>query len=299
MIAAAALVKRFGPTLALDGFDLNVGPGEIVGFVGPNGAGKSSFLKILVGLVRPDSGSARVFDLDALDGAQSIAIRRRIGFLPGDVGFYAGWTGRRWLAFQLALHPAADLDEADALAEEFEIPLDRKIKTYSSGMRQKLGVVSAFASGAELLLLDEPTRGLDPTSQEQFIARMLLLKERGATIVLSSHALNEIERACDRIEFIAAGRRVDPSVIAKARNEFRTRVRAGIPLGDAEFEARVGRLSGVLAIRRDGTDLVIDVADVGAALPRLLEIGATSLEYNRPSLEDLYRRLYLPTGEMR
>lgn len=299
MIAAAALVKRFGPTLALDGFDLNVAHGEIVGFVGPNGAGKSSFLKILVGLVRPDSGQARVFDLDALDGARSIAIRRRIGFLPGDVGFYAGWTGRRWLEFQLAWHPKVDFREVETLAEEFEIPLARKIKTYSSGMRQKLGVISALGSGAELLLLDEPTRGLDPTSQEQFIARMLQLKERGATIVLSSHALNEIERACDRIEFIAAGRRVEPAVIAKVRSEFRTRVRAGIPLGDTEFEARVTSLTGVREVRRDGTDLVIDVVDVAAALPRLLAVGATSLEYNRPSLEDLYRRLYLPTGEVR
>lgn len=299
MIAAAALVKRFGPTLALDGLDLNVARGEIVGFVGPNGAGKSSFLKILVGLVRPDSGHARVFGLDALDAKESIAIRRRVGFLPGDVGFYAGWTGRRWLSFQLALHPAADIAEAESLAREFEIPLDRKIKTYSSGMRQKLGVVSAFASGAELLLLDEPTRGLDPTSQEQFIARMLRLKEQGVTTLLSSHALNEIERACDRIEFIAAGRRVDPQVIAKARSEFRTRVRAGIPLGDTEFEARVTSLTGVREVRRNGTDLVIDVEDVAAALPRLLAVGATSLEYNRPSLEDLYRRLYLPTGEVR
>lgn len=296
MITATGLEKHFGSTLALDGFDLSIEAGSIVGFVGPNGAGKSSFLKILVGLVRADGGTATVLGRNALDPRDSVAIRRAIGYLPGDLGFYVGWTGIRWLEFQLALHPRVDMANVRALASEFEIPLARKIKTYSSGMRQKLGVVAALGSSAALLLLDEPTRGLDPTSQEQFLAALRRVRASGATILLSSHALNEIERVCDRIEFIAAGRRVEPAVIERARSEFRTRIRAGIPSGDPDFESRVANSTGVRATLREGTDLLIDVDDVGVALPRLLDLGATSLEYNRPSLEDLYRRLYLPTG---
>lgn len=293
VVRLRAVAKRYGATIALDGLDLEVARGEIVGLVGPNGAGKSSAFKAMLGLLRLDAGAIEVLGLDVR--ADSLAVKRRVAYLPGDLAFYASWTGRRFLEFMLAWHPSADLDRAEALARELEVPLERRIKTLSSGMRQKLGIVQALASNAELLLLDEPTRGLDPTSQARFLELLEAARGNGATILLSSHALGEIERVADRCEFIDRGKRVAPDVIARLRESFRRRlrVRPG-PLSIGELES----LSGIARVESDGADVVLELAgDPAACAAELLRRGVESLEYNRPSLEDLYRRLYLVESE--
>lgn len=283
------VAKRYGPTTALDGLSLSVERGEIVGLVGPNGAGKSTAFKALLGLIRLDSGGCEVFGQDVLK--HSLAVKRRTAYLPGDLAFYASWNGERFLEFCLAWHPRADHSRARQLARELGVPLDRRIKTLSSGMRQKLGIVLALSSGAELLLLDEPTRGLDPTSQAQFLELLTHARHDGATILLSSHALGEVERVTDRCEFIDRGRRVAPETITRIRRSFqkRLRVRPG-PLSCSDLEA----IEGVGHVEIEGADCVIELdGDPASCVAELLRRGVESLEYNRPSLEDLYRRLYL------
>jgi ABC-2 type transport system ATP-binding protein len=296
-LVARGLVKRYGRRAALDGFDFDVAAGEIVGLVGPNGAGKSTFLKSLVGLVRLDAGEAHVFGRDPQrDG---IAVRGRIGYLPGDLGFYPSWPARRFVEFCLSRHPRSDLARAERIAARLELSLAPRIKTYSTGMRQKLGLVQALACGGDLLLLDEPTRGLDPTSQATFLELLLAARAEGASILLSSHQLGEIERICDRVEFVAAGRRLDPARVAATRAAFRRRVKVRLRDdeggGAAAGVARLAALPGVLAVERQDDEFVIEIEDgaLERVVARLFAMAPESLEYNRPTLDELYRRLYL------
>lgn len=293
VVRLAGVKKRYAATVALDGFDLEVERGAIVGLVGPNGAGKSTAFKAILGLLRPDEGELEVLGLDVR--RDSVAIKERVAYLPGDLAFYSSWTGRRFLEFVLAWHPCADLAKADALARELEVPLDRRVKTLSSGMRQKLGIVQALAANAELLLLDEPTRGLDPTSQARFLELIEAARRDGATILLSSHALGEIERVADRCEFVARGKRVPPETIARIRESFRKRLRVR---QGALSRGALESIAGVSRVEPDGADLVLELSgDPASCAAELLRRGVESLEFNRPSLEDLYRKLYLAESE--
>ncbi len=290
-LEAKGVSKSYGRQRALDALDFRIERNAIVGLVGPNGAGKSTFFKIVLGLARADSGSVEVLGLD--HAKSSLEIRKRIGFLPGDLGFYPSWTGRSWLEFCIACHDAADLRRGVALANALEVPLDRKIKTYSSGMRQKLGILQAIASNAELLILDEPSRGLDPTSQEQFLDLLREEKARGKTILLSSHALGEVDRVADRIEFIGGGRLLDREAVERVREEQRRRLK--VSRGAVEIAA-IEAIAGVASIEVDGLELSIEIqmgGDVAEVAATLLRLGVLSLEYNRPSLDEIYRRLYL------
>ena len=205
-IAASGLSKDYGSGRGLFGLDLEVAPGEIFGFLGPNGAGKSTMMRLLLDLIRPTSGSARVLGLDTRK--DSVEIRRRVGFLPGDLALYPKLTGRAVLDYLGQLRGGVDPRVRDALAERFDADLDRPVRQLSTGNRQKLGLIQAFMHEPELLILDEPIAGLDPLVQQSFHALLQEVSAEGRTVFLSSHTLSEVERVTQRLAILRQGRLV-------------------------------------------------------------------------------------------
>src|SRR6476659_1654609 len=201
------LSKRYGRTIALDGLDLDVAQGEVLGYLGPNGAGKSTTVALLLGLIRPTAGEARIFDLDVRRDAP--AIHRRLAYVPSEANLWPSLTGAEVLRFLGNLHGPVDAGYRDDLVQRFELTLDKKIRAYSHGNRQKVLLIAAFASRADLLLLDEPTTGLDPLMEQVFRECVLEARERGQTVMLSSHILSEVEAVCDRVTMLRNGRLIE------------------------------------------------------------------------------------------
>jgi ABC-2 type transport system ATP-binding protein len=205
-IRTDGLSKDYGDGRGVFGLELEIRPGEILGFLGPNGAGKSTTMRMLAGLAAPSSGRARVLGLDVV--RDSLEIRRRIGFLAGDFGMYRQLTGAVMLEYLARLHGAVDRERIGALAERFAAELDRPIRELSTGNRQKLGLIQAFMHEPELLILDEPIAGLDPLVQESFHELLAEIREQGCTVFLSSHTLSEVDRVADRVAVLRDGRLV-------------------------------------------------------------------------------------------
>ncbi len=205
-IATAGLTKDYGSGHGLFGLDLEVARGEVFGFLGPNGAGKSTTMRLLLDLIKPTSGSARILGLDTAE--QSLEIRRRVGFLPGDFALYPKLTGRAVLDYLARLRGGVDPRVRDDLAERFEADLDRPLRQLSTGNRQKLGLIQAFMHEPELLILDEPIAGLDPLVQQSFHSLLREVAAQGRTVFLSSHTLSEVERVTQRLAILRRGRLV-------------------------------------------------------------------------------------------
>jgi ABC-2 type transport system ATP-binding protein len=206
-ILIRGLTKRYGALTALNDLNLEVVQGEILGFLGLNGAGKTTAIRLLLDLLRPSSGKASIFGHDCwLDG---LSARARVGYLPGELGIYPGLTGLEVLDFLAGLQrQAVDKQRRQELVERLELPqrdLRRKLRQYSTGMKRKLGIIQAFESDPPLLILDEPTEGLDPLMQESFYALLKESRQRGRTVFMSSHVLSEVERVCDRIALLRKG----------------------------------------------------------------------------------------------
>jgi ABC-2 type transport system ATP-binding protein len=202
-ISTKGLTKYYGKTVGIVDLDLEVAEGEVFGFLGPNGAGKSTTIRLLLSLIYPTRGSARILGLDMRN--DSLAIRHRVGYLPGDLAMYHTMTGRQLVAYFSALRGVDTTARTAELSARLELDLDRLIGSYSTGNRQKVGIVQAMAHGPELLILDEPTAGLDPLMQQEFYAMVEEAKQSGATIFLSSHILPEVERIADRVGIVRSG----------------------------------------------------------------------------------------------
>jgi ABC-2 type transport system ATP-binding protein len=205
-IRTSGLTKRFGDLVAVDGIDLEVNEGEIFGFLGPNGAGKSTTIRLLLDQLRPTSGQGQVLGLDIRE--RSLEIRQQIGYLPGDLSLYPKLTGRQTLDFFAGLRGGVDRGYVDELAERLQADLTRKVGEYSSGNRQKIGLIQAFMHKPALLILDEPSSGLDPLVQQTFHEMLREIRADGRTVFLSSHTLSEVERVADRVGIIRHGRLV-------------------------------------------------------------------------------------------
>lgn len=238
-IAAAGLTKRYGPAArpsvtALEDVTLEVGEGEIFGFLGPNGAGKSTFIRLLLGFLHPTAGRATVLGLDT--ERDTLAIRTRTGYLPGGIAFWDGLSGDELLRYlaDLGGRPAVRRRELCDRLELAERTLRRPVREYSRGMRQKVGIVQALQHDPELAILDEPSEGLDPLMQQAFWAILEDLRRAGRTIFFSSHVLSEVERICDRVAVVRAGRLVAledvPGLLA--RQVRRVEMRLGGPAPD-------------------------------------------------------------------
>ena len=205
-IRIAHLTKDYGHEHGVFDLDLDVRRGEILGFLGPNGAGKSTTMRLLLDLIKPTSGSATLLGLDSR--ADSLEIRRRVGFLPGELALYPMLSGAEMLDYLAELRGGVDREVRDALAERFDADLGRRIRDLSTGNRQKLGLIQAFMHEPELLILDEPIAGLDPLVQQSFHALLREVAAQGRTVFLSSHTLSEVERVADRVAMLRRGRLV-------------------------------------------------------------------------------------------
>ncbi|WP_010533028.1 ABC transporter ATP-binding protein [Brachybacterium squillarum] len=286
------LTKRFGSFTALDGLDLTVGPAEVRGFLGPNGAGKSTAIRVLLGLLRADGGTVRLFDGDPW--ADAVALHRRLAYVPGDVALWPNLSGGEAIDYLSRLRGTPDPRRKAELLERFELDPRKKARTYSKGNRQKVALVAAFASDAELFVLDEPTSGLDPLMEAVFTECVRDRAAEGRAVLLSSHILSEVEKLCDTVTIIRAGRPVEAGTLAELRHLTRTRVSA-VVRGDA---SAVPGLDGVHDARsesvEEGTRLTLDVDDaaLSAVLPRLTDAEVVSLTATPPSLEDLFLRHY-------
>jgi ABC-2 type transport system ATP-binding protein len=204
VIETEALTKLYGKARGIEDVTFAVEPGEVFGFLGPNGAGKTTTIRTLLDMLHPSSGSARIFGLDSR--RESVAIRARLGNLPGDFGYGKQTSGREALRVLARLRGMDGTGHAEALAERFRADLDRPLGRLSRGNRQKVGLILATFHSPELLILDEPTSGLDPLMQEEFLALVAEEQERGCTVLLSSHELDEVERVCDRVGIVREGR---------------------------------------------------------------------------------------------
>src|SRR5499426_1303099 len=238
-IEVAGLVKNFGQTRALDGLDLEVDTGEVHGFLGPNGAGKTTTLRILLGLLHADAGTARLLGGDPWREATSL--HRRLAYVPGDVTLWPNLSGGEVIDLLGRLRGGLDSQRRDLLLKRFDLDPTRKARAYSKGNRQKVALVAALASGAELLILDEPTSGLDPLMEAAFREAVEDLARNGTTVLLSSHILSEVEALCDRVTIIRAGRTVESGALADLRHLTRTSI-------DAELVGPPPDLAGLAGV---------------------------------------------------
>ena len=287
-ISADGLVKRFGRHSALDGLDLRVRAGEVHGFLGPNGAGKTTTLRVLLGLLRTDAGAASVLGMDPWRDAA--ALHRRLAFVPGDVSLWPNLTGGEVIDLLGALRGGLDPARRAELVDRFQLDPGKKCRAYSKGNRQKVALVAAFASPVELYLLDEPTSGLDPLMMAVFQDVVREASASGATVLLSSHILSEVEALCDRLTIVRNGRTADTGSFEELRHLTRTTV----AVDTAAPADGIALLPGVHDAVVDGThaEFSVDHADLGRALEHLVGLGVLALQTTPPTLEELFLRHY-------
>lgn len=288
LIQTSGLVKRFGRVAALDGLDLSVSEGEVHGFLGPNGAGKSTTLRVLLGLMKPTSGIARVFGLDPW--VQPIATHRDIAYVPGDVSLWPNLTGGEAIDLLTSLRGGADPKRRAELIDEFDFDPRKKARTYSKGNRQKVAVIAAFARPARLYILDEPTSGLDPVMDSVFRRQIQQARAAGSTILLSSHILSEVEQLCDRVTIIRGGVSVESGSLSDLRHLSRTSFRVA-GLGDPRsLDAIVGVHDAKVV--GDAVEFEADADAIPNVMTHLAHHGVSGLTVAPASLESLFLRHY-------
>ena len=288
------LTKSFGAVRALDGFNLTVREGEVHGFLGPNGAGKSTTIRILLGLVKGDGGSVRLLGGDPWTDA--VELHRQIAYVPGDVTLWPMLTGGETIDMLARMRGGIDHRRRDELIERFDLDPHKKARTYSKGNRQKVSLISAFSSRARLLLLDEPSSGLDPLMENVFQQCVAEARDRGATVLLSSHILAETEALCERVTIIRAGRTVESGSLDSMRHLSRTSIKAEIT-GDP---GDLTRIKGVEDVSVDGNTVraQVDGESLGELIRALGDAGVRSLVSQPPTLEELFLRHYDTTDKV-
>ena len=292
-ISVSKLVKSFGRTLALDGLDLTVRTGEVHGFLGPNGAGKTTTIRILLGLLRADSGHAELLGEDPW--RNRVMLHRRLAYVPGDVTLWPNLSGGEVIDLLGHLRGGLDLRRKAELLDRFDLDPHKRGRAYSKGNRQKVALVAALASRAELLILDEPTSGLDPLMEETFRQVIRETVAEGVTVVLSSHILAEVEALCDRVSIIRQGRTVQTGSLDELRHLTRTSVTAELVTAEliGPVEA-IAAMPGVHEVQVDGARVRCQVDDdaLNLLLRRLTDVGVRSLVSQPPTLEELFLRHY-------
>ena len=287
-IEIRGLEKRFGQVIALDGLDLTVYGGEVHGFLGPNGAGKSTTLRILLGLIKADAGTVRLLGGDPW--ADAVDLHREIAYVPGDVTLWPSLSGGEIIDLLARMRGGIDERRRDELIERFDLDPSKKARTYSKGNRQKVSLISAFSSHARLLLLDEPSSGLDPLMENVFQQCVAEASRRGVTVLLSSHILAETEALCQRVTIIRAGRVVESGSLDSLRHLHRTSIQADLMRDPGDLT----RIPGVADVHYTGTVLhaQVDSASLGELIAVLGAAGVRSLTSRPPTLEELFLRHY-------
>ncbi len=288
-LRAAGLTKRYGRAVALDGLDLEVGVGEVHAFLGPNGAGKTTTIRILLGLLRKDGGEVTVLGSDPWRDA--VQLHRRLAYVPGDVTLWPSLTGGEIIDLLGDLRGGIDTAQRQALTEHFDLDTAKKARAYSRGNRQKVALIAALASRAELLLLDEPTAGLDPLMEATF--RECVNDERcnGRTILLSSHLLAEAEALADRVTIVRDGKTVETGTLAEMRHLTRISV-----VAELAAPVALDGMPGVHELTVTGTTVrcQVDRAALDEVVGHLHQAGIRSLSCQPPTLEELFLRHYSP-----
>lgn len=289
VLRVEGLVKHYGKVEAVRGIDLEIWPGEIYGFLGPNGAGKSTTIRCLLGFLRPTAGAIRVFGLDATD--DGVAIRRRVAYAPGELRLPERLTGAQFVASISRMRGGLDAARRDVLAERLQLDLHRPMRDLSSGNRRKIAILLAFLANAELFVLDEPTGGLDPLMQREFLNLLREARDAGATVFLSSHVLSEVQRVADRVAVLREGRVVASGTMA----EFRGRARSHIEVffADAPPTAELMALPGLVNPQVTDQRFTATLSGpVGPLLGLLARQQVASMLVEEPDLEEAFLDLY-------
>ena len=291
VISVHGLVKKFGNVRALDGLDLEVRRGEVHGFLGPNGAGKSTTIRSLLGLLGKDGGSATVFGLDPW--ADAVAIHRRLAYVPGDVALWPNLSGGETIDLLIRMRgadPTGSGSRREEMLQRFRLDPTKRGRAYSKGNRQKVALVAAFATFAELLILDEPTSGLDPLMEQVFNECVAEHTAAGATVLLSSHILSEVDRLAQRVTIIRDGRAVETGSLDAMRHLHRNKVRAEV----AGVVPRLADITGVHDVVVDGQAVTcsVDGDAMADVLGALTAAGVRALTSTAPTLEELFLDVY-------
>lgn len=286
-ISIKGLTKEYGGTLALDNLDLEVKKGEVLGYLGPNGAGKTTTLRLLLGLIRPSSGSATILGLDCQ--SQKEQVHAQVAYVPGDTNLWPSLSGGETLDLLGNLHGSYDRVYRAELVKLFDLDESKKVRSYSKGNRQKVSLIAGLMTRADVLIMDEPTSGLDPLMEQIFRDCILEAKNRGQTVLLSSHILGEVEALCDRVAILRAGKLVEVGTLSELRHLSALLVKATF----AGKPPRVDHLKGVSGVKVTGNQLTCHVT---GALQPLLEVLTVArpltLISSEPSLEELFLSLY-------
>ncbi len=286
-IRTEGLTKRYGDSVVLDHLDLEVPPGEVLGYLGPNGAGKTTTIRLLLGLARASEGRARIFGLDS--AGRPAETHRRLAFVGGEANLWPSLTGAETLALLGRVHGSVDSSYRDELADRFDLDPTKKVRAYSKGNRQKVILIAALMARPDLLILDEPTNGLDPLMEQAFRLSIHEARDRGQTVFLSSHIMSEVEALCDRVAILRRGELVEVGTLADMRH-------LSALIVEATFEGRVPDVSGV-----PGVTAAEEVGHtvrwhVRGPIEPLLEVvarsGVTRLLSREPSLEELFLAQY-------
>ncbi len=286
-IATTGLTKRYGATVALDSLDLSVRAGEVYGYLGPNGAGKTTTIRLLLGLHRASAGQARVFGLDAF--ADALSAHRRVAYVAGEPYLWPSLSAEDTLRYLGRLHGSIDVAYRDQLVRRFELDVAKKVRSLSKGNRQKVQLVAALATRADLLLLDEPTAGLDPLMEMEFRACVQEARERGQTVFLSSHILSEVEALCDRVGILRRGRLVEEGTLA----EMRHLAAVSVEVTFAGPAPMIPALAGVTASSVGPNAARFEVhGPVGPLIAALGGHEIVSLTSREPSLEEIFLNQY-------
>ena len=290
-IQVNGLTRFYGQNRGVEDLVFTVERGEIFGFLGPNGAGKTTTIRLLMGLIRPTRGSAQIFGLDCW--RDTTAVKSYVGYVPGDARLYEGMTGAQLLDFLAGFRRGVDPARRRMLVERFEVDLSRKIKHLSKGNRQKLALVQAFMHDPPLLILDEPSSGLDPLMQRELLTFLREERARGKTVFLSSHLLHEVEQIADRVGIIRDGRLVAVATIEELKRQ-RTR-RMEVVFSAPVDSAQLAGIDGVqvLQVREEGRWVELGVSDgLPALLRRLSELPVVDLVYAPPDLDSVFMGYY-------
>jgi ABC-2 type transport system ATP-binding protein len=287
VIRTQELSKRYGDTLALDGLDLAVAPGEVYGYLGPNGSGKTTTIRLLLGLHRPSGGRAELFGLDAW--GDPVTAHRRVAYVAGEPFLWPALTSAETFEFLARLHGGTDVAYRDVLVERFQLDTRKKIRALSKGNRQKVQLIAALATRAELLLLDEPTSGLDPLMEMAFRECVNESKERGQTVFLSSHILSEVEALCDRVGILREGKLVDEGTL----QELRHLAAQTVEVAFAGQAPQLPPLPGVSVESAGPNALRFEVSgSVGPLIAALADHPVATLTSREPSLEEIFLHHY-------
>lgn len=288
------LTKKFGSFTALDGVNMEVEEGEVYGFIGPNGAGKSTTIRILLGILKATKGKAEIFGKDVWKDA--VEIHRRIAYVPGDVNLWPNLTGGEVIDLFMKMNGSTNREKRNKYIEMFDFDPMKKCRTYSKGNRQKVALIAAFGSDAELFIFDEPTSGLDPLMENIFQQCVLEAKNEGKSILLSSHILSEVEKLCDRVGIIRQGKIIETGTL----DELRHLTRTNLTIQTKEKITSLRDLKGIHNVeeKQDGEfSFQVDTEEMDAVIRYISQFGVIKLESAPPTLEDLFLRHYERTEE--